>query len=272
MNNLLVIDTHVHYYPFCELSAFFDAAHANMKKAVTVFAGQKNFTAVLCLQETATSHRFEQLSSIAKSSEKVGSWEVIKIVDENLLKIKNEDKEIIIVPGQQIITSENLELLIIGTSQKINHKKSIETYLRDHSGSRLVIIPWGVGKWLGNRGKIVSRLIDKTPVVNFALGDNSGRPGIWNKVKQFDLARNKGINVLPGSDPLPVEGQHRKVACYGSIITKEISLSGFVSQIRSLLLDGNQGEIKSYGRRDSFFNFMTSQLLLRLSPIKDSQG
>jgi hypothetical protein len=242
-----------------------------MKKAADTFAEDNKFTAILCMLETETSHWFDQLFTIAKSSEKVGSWKVVEIADENMLRlIDGDEKELILVPGQQIITAERLELLIIGATQnKVDHRKPIETYVQDYSDSHLVIIPWGVGKWLGSRGQIVNRLIANASSANFALGDNSGRPGIWKKVKQFNLARQNGLNILPGSDPLPVKGQHKKVASYGSIIRVNLNFKGIIGQLRVQLLSQDQGMPGLYGSRDNIFNFITTQLLLRLSPVKN---
>ena len=200
MKKLLLIDTHVHYYPFCEFPVFFDAAYSNMKKVADTFAKENKFTAILCLLETEKSHWFEQLFTIAKSSKKVGSWEVEEIAHENLLRlVDGDDKELILIPGQQIITAEKLELLIIGATQnKVDHRKPIETYVQDYSDSHLVIIPWGVGKWLGSRGQIVSRLIANASSANFALGDNSGRPGCLEEGKTAQSCTTKGYRYITG--------------------------------------------------------------------------
>jgi len=267
-NKLTLVDTHVHYYPFCTFPEYFDAAYSNMQTAAKQYDSLQPFTAILCLLETQTSDWFQDFLNIAASAKPVGDWRIESLDNDRLLRLTNKDKnELLVLPGQQIITSENLELLIIGVTEKIPHKSPAGFYIEKYSDTHLVIIPWGVGKWLGGRGRIVSKLIQQSRH-KFALGDNSGRAAAWRYVPQFDQAYARGINILPGSDPLPIAGQHKKVASYGSIITGSLQQPNLAYQLREKLLGTQTGNIHSYGRLDSLFRFVISQILLRLQPIR----
>lgn len=271
MNKLTLIDTHVHYYPFCTFPEYFDAAYSNMQAAAKELDSLQAFTPILCLLETQTSHWYQDLLAIAASTKQIGNWQLESLDSDQLLRLtKNNESELFLLPGQQIISSENLEVIITGATNKIPHKNPVHFYIEKYGDTHLVIIPWGVGKWLGNRGRIVSNLIQQSNY-KFALGDNSGRASVWKYVPQFNQARHKGINILAGSDPLPIAGQHKKVASYGSVIIGSLQQHDLARQLRGKLLDVQAGNIKSYGHLDGLLSFIISQIRLRLQPIKSTR-
>lgn len=267
MSELTLVDTHAHYYNFCDFETYFNYAYLNMKTAATrMEAVSYNF--VICLLETENSQWFEKLLLIATSSAKLGEWS-IKSVDNNqaLALTRNENESLIIVPGRQVITAENLEVIIVGLVKNIPYRKQVNYYVDEFSQSYLVIIPWGVGKWLGKRGKRVSQLLseNRNP---YALGDNSGRTRLWSNIRQFKQAKKIGKGILAGSDPLPVTGQFKKVATYGSAITGSIQGKDLYKQIRERLLDTQSGNVKTYGKVDGLFDFVVSQFLLRINSVR----
>jgi len=238
-----------------------------MQKAAKIHNNSSSFTAVLCLLETRSSHWYQDLLKIAAAKKNIGNWTIEALNDAQLLRLsQNNGKELLVLPGQQVITAENLELIIIGSTNMIAHDNNICSYLSEYSHSHLVIIPWGVGKWLGSRGRIVSELIQQQKY-NFALGDNSGRAAIWQHIPQFNQAKANNIRIIAGSDPLPICGQHKKIACYGVILTEAIPQQALAQQLRNTMLNP-QKNIKQYGRLDNLFQFFASQLLLRIRPIK----
>jgi len=267
MNKPILVDTHAHYYPFCTFLEYFDSAYLNMQSAARTHNNSSSFTAVLCLLETRTSHWYQDLLEMASAKKTIGNWALEVLNETQLLRLsQNNGKELLVLPGQQIITAENLELLIIGSTDMIAHDDDIRSYLSKFGPSHLVIIPWGVGKWLGSRGRIVSELIHQKKY-DFALGDNSGRTSLWQYVPQFNQAKANNINIIAGSDPLPIHGQHKKIASYGVILTEAMPQQTLAQKLRDVILN-SQSNIKQYGRLDNVFQFFTSQLLLRLRPIK----
>jgi len=268
MNNITLIDTHVHYYKFCEMPEFFDSAYTNFRNAANDL-GASSFTPVMCLLETGGSHSYQTLLSIAESSSNMGKW-MIKPIDDNqsLILTKSKGQELLVLSGKQVITRENLEVIIIGLCDEVPNNKGIEFYLNEYSDLYLVILPWGVGKWLGARGRIINDLLKKKGNIPFVLGDNSGRTALWSRISQFQLARSLGINILPGSDPLPISGQYKKVASFGSVIQGSLETKGILKQVRNKLLKGNGDLLGTYGEVDGLVNFLLSQILLRISPIR----
>lgn len=243
-----------------------------MYEAAEKLDDEQAFTPIICLLETATSNWYQELISIANNSTgHIDHWQVNALDNNCLLQLSEKTgKELLILPGEQVITAENLELLVIGTTRKIPHFNSVEFYLEKFSRSHLIILPWGVGKWLGKRGKKVNQLIAGQNNHTFALGDNSGRTPVWKYIPQFSQARKAGINILAGSDPLPVAGQHNKVASFGTIINGPLHLQGLANQLREKMLEKQAPDIRSYGKQDNLLQFLASQLLLRLRPIRQT--
>ena len=69
----------------------------------------------------------------------------------------------------------------------------------------LRVVPWGVGKWLFGRGRLVNELIGEArPGNGFFLGDSGGTPGAGRICVTSTARPARGIQVLPGTDPLPV--------------------------------------------------------------------
>ena len=130
-----------------------------------------------------------------------------------------------------------------------------EDILDQFGGQYAVICPWGFGKWLGARGKLISDLAQRKPE-QFNLGDNGGRPWLWAWVPQFGNKRPKVIN---GSDPLPLLGEIKRVGSYGikfDLQERELTLKNLVTAIKA-------SQHKNYGSQLGFFKFIGLQIALR---------
>lgn len=268
-NRLFLVDTHVHYYPFCDFAEFFDSAWYNMRTAAADLDSQVNFTGILCLMETQVSDRFRELREAGAKKCALGRWRIHSIHEGTALVAESFDNDrLYIVPGRQIITEENLEVLIIGGSEDILHKHPLMYYFEKYSKDRLIVIPWGVGKWLGKRGRVLNQAIYQASQLEFALADNSGRPSCWRKVPQFDGARRLGKHIFAGSDPLPLAGQQKKVGTYGVAFLSNQTPENLVFCLRKTMLELTRDQIRIYGGVDGLFDFAISQFLLRLRRIK----
>lgn len=266
---LVLLDTHVHYHSFCGVSEFFDCAWKNFRSAAASFDESSNFIAIVCLLETRDSSRFEEIRDAALEKSVMGQWHINTIFDGRFLVAEGAGTEkIYVVPGRQIVTKEDLEVLIIDPYDDIPHERSLTFYLEQYSRSHLVIIPWGVGKWLGKRGVILKEAMYQLAGLQYVLGDSSGRPRCWQSVAQFDDAKRLGKHILPGSDPLPVAGQQRKVGIYGAAFYSNQRAEELILNLRETTLSLTEGELRRFGQLDGLFSFIYSQLLLRLKRIK----
>lgn len=261
-----LIDTHAHYYTFCSFSDYLETSFTNANLA----SGQDNEDAllVLCLMETATSDWYEQLLINAQKKLPLGNWKLTAEDEGNHLRaIDHQRRTVLIIPSHQIISSEKLEVLIIGVRNRIQHGQNAQTYIEKFSDDKLVILPWGVGKWLGRRGRLIGHLINLWSPHRFVLGDNRGRPLLWSNVPAFKKARQLGIPVIAGSDPLPLSGQQKFSAAYG-ILTDEVPpQKNLAEYLRDLLLKRSMGFTRDYGTRDNLTNFFCSQVMLRFRSL-----
>jgi len=112
------------------------------------------------------------------------------------------------VSGYQIVTSEKIEILNLASSTVIEDGLRAKDVLLKVDG--VPVIPWSPGKWLGERGKIIKSLANDV---------YCGK--ILYKHFLADFKVFKG--VLPGSDPLPREGEERLVGRIGVVGDREIN-------------------------------------------------
>jgi hypothetical protein len=134
--------------------------------------------------------------------------------------LRHESGEtIIIVPGRQIVTAEKLEVLALGTTAKFPDGQPIRAVVQSVTRHGAVaVIPWGLGKWWGRRGRIVRGLVDVRHDLPFCLGDNGGRARRLPRPSLFQAADDRGIPVLAGSDPLPLPHHVTRAGSYGFVL------------------------------------------------------
>lgn len=243
----LYIDAHVHLH---------DPASAldDLRLAATGFAAAGNYAqpAVIMLAERAGYDVFTLLES-----------QLLTTGDPEALWFRHASQNIMLVAGRQIVTSEGLEVLGLGSRKLIPDGLPLDTVLaRLDEADAITVLPWGVGKWLGKRGKVIDACLSKADTEGrhdrLFLGDNGGRPAWW-PVHQFD----RGFKRLSGSDPLPLPGSASEVGRFGSLIEfklpEEKPLQALKHVLRQPIID-----IKPYGRPASIPRFLTEQCRLRL--------
>src|SRR5690606_9685667 len=120
---------------------------------------------------------------------------------------------ILFIRGRQLVTAEGLEVLAAGVGGDLRSGQDLSPTLEGgRARGGWSTIAWGVGKWLGRRGRLVSEAVRaEAGSGDVFLGDNGGRPGLWRFVPQFDVAAENGMRVLPGTDPLPVPGDEARI-------------------------------------------------------------
>src|SRR5690606_7800616 len=145
-----------------------------------------------------------------------------------------------------------LEVLALGLAGKRADGRPLDTVLGELEGEALAVLPWGAGKWLGRRGRLVREARERREVL---LGDNGGRPAFWREPLL------EGARALAGSDPLPLPGRERKIGSYGS------SLQAHISEERpgaDLIAALRTAPLEPFGAPESPMGFLRDQLELRL--------
>lgn len=220
----IACDTHVHCYQFDKIAELLDQASSNFSR-FTPMATHR----VLFFTDGNVDKTWQRLHALIEHGGVSENWRFKLNTDSGFIEAKKMQELIYLAPARQINSTERLEFLLLGYDQDIADGMAAAEIIENYAADYVVISPWGVGKWLGKRGKIMSDLIAKYK--GWFLGDNGGRPAIWVGIKQCKQARQQGMAIFNGSDPLPVIGELQRVAAYG--ICGEMSLSHF--SVRQLL-------------------------------------
>lgn len=243
MSEHFLIDAHVHLHR--PTRALEDLALAAQNFAE---ADASATLSVVMLAERAGYDAFSQLAAQLPEAGPNAVW------------YEHGPQRTLIVAGRQIVTQEGLEILGLATQSPIPDGLSAHGVLaRLRSSDAIAVLPWGVGKWLGKRGRIVDELIAEAPLGQLFLGDNGGRPAWWS-VPQF----SGRLPVLAGSDPLPLAGSTAAIGRFGSRIKGSLDESRPVDSLKRILRSSST-KISTYGRLTPSLRFISDQARLRFS-------
>lgn len=167
-----------------------------------------------------------------------------------------------------MITAEGLELLAIGCNRALTSGLSLAaTIERVRTAGGWSIVAWGVGKWLGRRGRIVTEMVAaESGCEDVMLGDNGGRPRLWSRIPQFQAAMERGMRILAGTDPLPLKGEESRVGSYATRIGTTRSEGETTAQVVRRSLVERDSSCRTVGAKLGAGRFLSNQLRLRLQP------
>lgn len=236
----LLVDGHVHFHDGYDEENFLAAAHANLSRhgsgLPTLLLAEMNGANVFARWRTGKA-----------------VWLVEKTLESNSLLLGDK---LLVIAGRQIVTAERIEVLALLTSEMFKDGLSLnETIGRVRASGALVVLPWGVGKWLAARNHHISAAASQYPVL---LGDNAGRPLGWPAPSLF-----RNHVVLPGTDPLRVKDGQQIVGSYGFAIDGTFDLTCPAMALAAVLRNLTQSPC-ALGRRVGPFAFARQQISLRL--------
>ena len=227
----LLFDSHIHIYPFHDAARSFKAALDNMSNISpgNIFIG--------CITERYDCDLFNELATGGVPDVR-NHFKIEARESDTILKLTDKTNRILhVVAGQQIVTSENIEVLALNMRSRVPEGDSAAATIRavlDNGG--IPVVAWAVGKWFGQRGKVVENLLNDFNPQQIALGDTSLRPIGWSTPFIMRAAEKKGFRVLAGSDPLPFKGEESRPGSYFSKIECPVDFS-IEQSIQSLLSD-----------------------------------
>lgn len=259
-----LVDAHVHLYPRFPLVPFLDSAYGNLQRAAR--GVRDTCFGVLCLTETTGEGAFERLQRHATTGEEVGGWMVTNTHEETSLGILSDDvTKLIVIAGRQISTQERLEVLALGTRTRFDDGRPLKHVLQSVvAAGAIPIIPWGFGKWIGQRNSLIQDLIRNRNLPRFFLSDSGNRPRVFGRHQLFDFAESHGVLDLPGSDPLPLPGEHRTVGRTGFVL--DLQRDGATpTQAFKERLNDLQDPPPRFGRMETALRFLKNQVALRLT-------
>lgn len=208
----IAVDTHVHLYPFYRLHAVFDAAHRNLRQAAPDAE-----RLALCLAERSGQHAYEAMRS---GDLLPAMWHIRPAAPSPALEVYTSDgRTLWLIPGRQVVTAERIEVLALGADLAMEDGAPLTDVLaRVRTGGALPVLPWGVGKWFGARGRHVRDAIEAARPGELAVADTHIRPQHSPRPTNLRRAAERGLAVLAGSDPLPEPGEEAVAGMYGVLV------------------------------------------------------
>lgn len=269
---MIFVDGHVHIYDCFDVDLLFDSARKNLMQAGEQLGiGKESVTPVLLLTEGATDTWYGRLRETAGSGEQKISahWDGRFSRDMDTLTLSRRDRpeeKLYLVPGRQVVTAEKIEVLALFCSAGIDNGLPLEeTVAAIGQSGGIPVLPWGVGKWLGKRGRIIKDFLSSRPEGVLFLGDNGGRPNLWPTPTLFTLGRVKNIVVLPGTDPLPLAGEALRVGSFGFYLRESGPEEDSPVACLERALRSGGTEIFPFGQLQKNRVFLANQLRLRFS-------
>ena len=266
---MIFIDAHVHLHGCYNASEFFDNAYRNLKHYYEKTGSFSEFIGVLFLAESAGVNCFNKFVKIADlknskyASDTFGLWVFERTNEKNSIIVSSGERKLILIAGHQVAAAEDLELLMLGTTCKVPDGLSIFDLLEKAKQlSALRVIPWGAGKWLFSRGKLLKKIIDLVEADNFFLGDEGGRPIFWPIPRHFHYAARKEIRNLPGTDPLPFPGEVSRAGSFGCWFKASMDWTRPAASILSAICNP-EIKLNCFGNLEKPFRFFYNQLRMQ---------
>jgi hypothetical protein len=268
-NNLILVDAHVHIHSNYNLDKFFDSAFDNFRHVSQNNGDSKNSIGVLCLAEGKNKRAFQDLRELADCKGDIDTLSLVnKTIDQTgediSLKVTSEQAEIIfLIAGRQIVTREKLEVLALGTSIDFKDGSPIDNLITEIAEDGAIpVIPWGFGKWVGKRSKLLRDTFKNDQLSRFFIGDNGNRPKFCPESALFGVAKKNKIINMPGSDPLPFIGECNRAGCFGFAIQGSLNMKEPWKDLKKKLLDPNM-VFEYFGEFESPLRFLRNQLAMQ---------
>jgi len=253
------VDGHVHFHQVDRVAPTLDAAARNFREQGPDSGG---LAGVILLAQTANERVYEWLAAGGHAAD----WTIKAVDDEcETLVARKGPTTIAIVCGRQVRTAEGLEVLALGSVSVFPDGLPFGQTVEQVAGSgAITVLPWGFGKWIGDRGAQVQSVLDRIGNEKLFLGDNGGRPALMGVPALIRRSAQRGFRVLPGTDPLPVRGDHRRVGQFGFLAAPASSATAPWSALRSWLLARSDSP-EPYGRACGTLRFAINQARLRVA-------
>ena len=261
----VLVDAHVHVHPGFAGDAFLDAALGNFRKAAAALGRPEGFLGCLLLAEISEMRRMPGWLRRANRPEGDGMWSFERTGEaESLVARRGRNGErLLVIAGRQVATREGIEVLALaGDAGVLDGLPLGETLQRVRMSGALPVLPWGFGKWWGRRGQLVAGALAHRGSAPLFLGDNAGRP-TWGEPLLFRQARDCGVPVLPGSDPLPLSWHAGRAGSYGFVLEAELDAEHPAWDLRRRLRELRESP-RVFGHRVTLPGFLRDQAALRV--------
>jgi hypothetical protein len=252
------VDGHVHFHTLARVASTLDSAAANFRNCPG--RCQAGFGALL-LAQGASERIFEALTHTRVA----GRWRLAAPRDEPETLIAScGSARIAIVCGRQVRAVDGLEVLALGTCKEFSDRMDLlEAIAAVRESGALAVVPWGFGKWLGERGRRVERALESLGPESVFIGDNGSRLALTGMPSLVRELRGCGFRVLPGTDPFPLPGGQQRVGRFGFMAGNKPSESAPWRALRSWLQQRQDSPLP-YGRALTPLAFVVNQVGIQL--------
>jgi hypothetical protein len=268
----IFVDGHVHMHPGFNTGQALDSAARNLESASKLFPHCGDSVGVLLLAEMHGHDWFGTTrTSVLNGNTSIDTWSIdLSNEPETLIACSDVGRrKLLVIAGRQIVTAERIEVLALLTPRHFPDGLSIDaTLAAAHAAGALVVLPWGVGKWFGQRGRLVRRALSRhTSARPVLAGDNGGRPWCWPRPRIFAAAELSGAPVLPGTDPLPLPNQETRIGSFGLAFAGHLPLESPAAALRSWLIEpSSRAPARLFGKPERVSRFLHNQIRLRIRP------
>jgi len=271
-SKILLIDGHVHIYPYYNVSRAIKNGINNLQLAFKKSAGlsyrerDNGYILIWLLTERSDCNFFKQ---VIDAPHKFGN-DNIKFLpgDENeAILVEIEGKPMLyILAGRQIVTKEGLEILSLASTyyQKDKEKSIGEVINSIVNSGGIAALNWAPGKWFFSRGKVIKRVIEEYAPENLVICDTSLRNTLWPMPKLMIAAQKRGFKIIAGSDPLPFNSEEKYIGSYGFYLTGDFDIN-YPAKSLQLLLKQAQVNISFFGKRNNVFTFCKRQYKIMMA-------
>jgi hypothetical protein len=258
----VLVDGHVHFHRCFHEPTFFDQAWINFQAGAAA-AGVSDINAgYLLLTERTRESYFEQLRR--RDRVRCSLWALRPTAEATaLLACRPGGERMFLIAGRQIVTREGLEVLALGTAASFRDGLDLaSTVAAVRAADALPVLPWGFGKWSGRRGELLEGFLQADRAGPIFLGDNGGRSAALGTPSQLERAAEHDLIVLPGSDPLPLRGEVRRVGGYGFVLHGEIDLERPAASLKQHLSSLDR-QPPMFGELKPLWRFCAHQLAMQ---------
>lgn len=259
------VDGHVHIYDCHPTARVLDGAWQHFRTVAASHKATSNFQGVLLFTESSGDRVFAALAQ--RRGGAVGRWHVSATEEANSLRLKRDDgAQLFVLAGRQVVCEERLEVSAYFVTEAIADGTPLIPLLEqiDHLGG-VSALPWGVGKWFGKRGKKVEDMLGYIGAT-FMVSDNGGRPWFWPMPRLLHAARQLGIPVLAGSDPLPKVSEQQRAGSVGFVLRGALHPGWPAQDLKQRFLRLNDTPPR-YGKRAGMWSFVCNQLYMRVRRV-----
>lgn len=272
-SRLAMVDGHVHFHHGFEARQFLENAHANFEDVARGMSPDASFVGILLLTEGEQENGFERLiAQVEQQNGRAGGsmskWKMQNTEERSSVCFVARDRfPIVVVAGRQIPTRERLEVLAVDTRREFEEGQPIRGLIqRVAQAGALPVVPWGAGKWIGKRGRLIDELVGSSELPPFFLGDSGNRPVFWPRPTHFRRAEEEGIKILSGSDPLPLLGEVKRVGSFGIALKGSLDAQTPAQDLKRRVLDPST-VLHQFGSEETTLRFVRNQLKMQFRKL-----